>query len=136
MRDWDMRAWHDRAVADGNDPEEVVRLLYERTAGLKRCAVCGASIALSEARPPVGMLAREHERPGPLCPKCEDGPVGHDAYHRDVDQYRRFAAGCMDLPEGKFLARQTAEREHAACPWAARGIECQRAKIAPKPFAG
>ena len=27
MRDWDMRAWRDRAVADGNDPEEVVRLL-------------------------------------------------------------------------------------------------------------
>jgi hypothetical protein len=128
MKDWDMRAWRDRAVADGNDPEEVVRLLYERTADLRRCAVCGASIALREARPPVGMLAREHEYPGPLCPKCEDGPHGHHAYHRDVDQYRRFAAACNDQHDGKALARQVAEREHAACPWAARGLDCERAR--------
>jgi hypothetical protein len=134
MRDWDMRAWRDRAVADGNDPEEVVRLLYEQTADLRRCVACGASIALWTARPPAGMLAREHELPGLLCPKCDEGPVGHDAYHRDVDQYRRFAAACMDQPDGKLLARQTAERSHAACPWAARGVECERAKSVSKVY--
>jgi hypothetical protein len=128
MTDQEMRAWRNRAVAEGNDPEEVVRLLYEETGKLACCVGCGASIALKEARRPAAMLGRPHEIPGPLCPRCEEGSLGHEADHIDVEEHRRFAAFCDDRPEGKSLAREVAAREHAACPWAARGVECHHAR--------
>jgi hypothetical protein len=131
MTDLEMRAWRDHAVADGNDPEEVVRLLHEHTRKLACCVGFGASIACKEVRPPAAMLGRLHEIPGPLCPKCEEGLLGHQAYHIDVEEHRRFAAFCDGRPEGKSLARQVAAREHAACPWAARGVECYHAMNEP-----
>jgi hypothetical protein len=136
MTDQEMRVWRDRAVADGNDPEDVLRLLYEHTDDLRQCVGCGASIAFQEARPPEAMLAHRHRLCDPLCRSCEDGPLGHDAYHLDVNQHRYDAAAADDRPNAKYLARKVAERAHLACRWAARGVECTWVKMIREPFRG
>ena len=98
------------------------------------CLSCGVPVLDAEfwdegSQIPRGLPTCDDER---LCDKCRDGEPGHQEYHRSIeierlhnrqDVHRRPQDEQQTVRES---LERTADEEHLACPWAARGEPCEK----------